>query len=110
MALFNITRWPTGLIFVLAGVVGALFAFVTVNLFTYAMANVAFLKKSGWEAVRHGALLQIAELVFFGAIALGCWLVFKICEQVLEDRYLTWARREAGSTQAPDPSRKTPNS
>lgn len=70
-----------------------MFAFVTVNLFSQAAANLGFFRKFGWEAVRHGALWQLGELLLWGAVALLCWLVFKICEQVLEDRYLDWAHR-----------------
>jgi len=102
MELFNLTRWPSILVFALAGAVGALFAFVTVNLFSEAMANVGFLKKFGWEAVRHGALWQVLELVSWGALALLCWVVFKICEQILEDRYLDWARKSRRSDKGSD--------
>ncbi|MEM8980688.1 MAG: hypothetical protein AAGD04_14465 [Pseudomonadota bacterium] len=98
--LINITRWPSIGVFILAGVVGVVFAFVTVNLFTQAMANVEFLQRAGFEALRHGALWQVLELVIYGAIALLCWVIFKICEQVLEDRYLAWAQEDEG--QAPN--------
>ncbi len=95
MSLFlNITRWPSALIFLLAGVAAATFAFVTVNLFTEAMASLAFLREFRVEAIRHGALWQVLELVVWGALSLTCWLVFKVCEQVLEDRYLDWAGRQ----------------
>ncbi len=93
MRLFNLTRWPTLAVFFLAGCAAACFAFVTVNLFSQAMAGLAFIRKFGWEAIRHGALWQIAELAFWGALSLSCWLVFKICEHILEDRYIAWARR-----------------
>lgn len=93
MALMNITRWPTGLVFLLAGCVAAVFAFVTASLFTQAMASLRFLREYGSEAVRHGALWQAGELLLWGCLALGCWLVFKICEQELEDRYFDWARK-----------------
>ncbi|MBY6112907.1 hypothetical protein KUW09_06800 [Mameliella alba] len=95
MRLFNLTRWPNAAVFLLAGCAAALFAFVTVNLFSQAMASVAFIKKFRWEAIRHGALWQVAELALWGALALMCWLIFKICEHILEDRYLAWARRGA---------------
>ncbi|WP_323771494.1 hypothetical protein [Antarctobacter sp.] len=97
MALLNITRWPTILIFLFAGIAAATFAFVTVNLFSQAMASLDFLKVFGWEAIRHGALRQVAELAIWGALSLSCWLLFKVCEHVLEDRYLDWARRSRTS-------------
>lgn len=93
MALFNLTRWPGFAVFLLAGGAAVTFAFVTVNLFSQAMASLAFLKKFGWEAIRHGALWQVAELAIWGALSLFCWLVFKVCEHQLTDRYLAWARR-----------------
>ncbi|SNT01407.1 hypothetical protein [Antarctobacter heliothermus] len=91
MALLNITRWPTIMIFLFAGIAAATFAFVTVNLFSQAMASLDFLKTFGWEAIRHGALRQVAELAVWGTLSLSCWLSFKVCEHVLEDRYLEWA-------------------
>lgn len=94
MRLFNITCWPSGLIFLLAGSVAAVFAFITVNLFTLASASLGFISKFGWEAIRYGALWQVGELFLWGALSLLCWVVFKICEQVLEDRYLAWARKD----------------
>ncbi|MGJ8584671.1 MAG: hypothetical protein ACSHXD_11290 [Marinosulfonomonas sp.] len=93
MSLFNLTRWPSILIFLLAGAATVIFAFVTVNLFSYAMANVGFLRKAGFDAIRHGALIQVVELMFWGGIALVCWVVFKICEHILVERYLSWAAR-----------------
>lgn len=99
MLLFNLTRWPSALILVLAGVVGAAFAFVTVNLFSQAMAAFRFLGEFGTEALRHGALWQVILLIGWGGLTLVLWITFKICEQILEDRYLDWARGE-GRTRA----------
>lgn len=86
----DLKRWPTILVFLLAGGVATGFAFVTVNLFTYAMANVGFIKKHGIDAIRHGALWQVAELTMWGALALFYWVTFKICEHVLVARYFSW--------------------
>lgn len=97
MRLFNLTRWPTAAVFCFAGCVAVTFAFVTVNLFSQAMASLAFIRKFGWEAIRNGALWQVAELALWGALSLSCWLAFKICEHILEDRYLAWARRNRGT-------------
>lgn len=93
MFLFKITDWPAPAVFALGGCVAATFAFVTVNLFTQAMASLDFLSRFGWQAVRHGALWQVAELTLWGALSLSCWLVFKICEHDLTDRYLLWSRK-----------------
>lgn len=99
MALFDLTKWPTVFIFLLAGLVAACFAFVTANLFTEAMANTDFIRKFGLEAIRHGALIQIFELAAWGAMALLLWLVFKICEQILRDRYMIWTSRRGVATE-----------
>ncbi len=96
MALFNITRYPSILVFLLAGAAAVIFAFVTYNLFSQAMASVDFLSRHTWDAIRFGGLWQVAELLLWGSLSLSCWLTFKICEQVLEDRYLDWAHRKRG--------------
>ena len=93
MALFDITRWPTAFVFLLAGAVAAVFAFVTASLFTQAMGSLRLLREFGGLAVQHGALWQVLELLFWGCLALSCWVVFKICEQELEDRYFAWTRK-----------------
>lgn len=93
MDLFRLTSWPTLALFVLAGCAGALLAFATVNLFSQATANIGFIREHGLEAIRYGALLQLFELIVMGAVALLCWITFKICEQILEDRFLTWSQR-----------------
>lgn len=98
LSLFNITRWPTAMVFLLAGVVAALFAFGTVNLFAQAVASIGFLQKYGWQAVQHGALWQVCELILSGAVALACWICFKVCEHDLEARYLAWAKRQRASS------------
>jgi hypothetical protein len=90
----KLTRWPSPLIFLFAGTVFFVFALVTVNLFSMAMASLSFLKENGFEAVRHGALLQVLELALWGTLSLSCWLAFKACEAELISRYFKWARQE----------------
>ena len=110
IGLINLTCWPAVLVFLLAGCAAVCFAFVSVNLFTQAMANWRFLREFGWTAVEFGALWQVGQLLVWGSAALSCWLVFKICEQELEDRYLTWARkaRDAPTKPATDPDAAKP--
>lgn len=93
MALFNISRWPGLLVFAMAGLAAVVFAFVTVNLFAKAMANLAFIERHGWLAIQEGALLQLGELTFWGCLALLSYLLFKACEVELVFRYFHWARR-----------------
>lgn len=95
MCVLNLKRWPTFAVFLFAGALSATFAFVTVNLFSHAMASAGFLRKFGWVAVQHGALWQVGELVLWGALALSCWIGFKVCEHILVDRYLRWAAKRA---------------
>ncbi|SHH73806.1 hypothetical protein [Marivita hallyeonensis] len=94
MTLFNVTRWPWPLVFLFAGVIFASFAFMTVNLFSQAMASLRFLREFGTEAVRHGALWQVGELTIWGALSLSCWLAFKVCEGELMGRYQRWSKRD----------------
>jgi hypothetical protein len=94
MRFLDLTRWPTILIFLFAGAVGAGFALMTVNLFSQAMASMAFLRKFGLAAVEHGALWQVAELLAWGAASLVCWVAFKISENALVERYRAWVRRQ----------------
>ncbi|MEL7116099.1 MAG: hypothetical protein AAGP08_10980, partial [Pseudomonadota bacterium] len=63
------------MLFLLAGIAAATFAFVTVNLFSQAMASAQFLQEFGWVAIQHGVLWQVLELFLWGALALSCWLI-----------------------------------
>ena len=93
MRALDLTRWPTIGIFAFAGLVGACFAFITVNLFTQAVESLRFISEFGFEAVRHGALLQVAELFISGALSLFFWVSFKASEHALIERYFDWAQR-----------------
>ena len=105
MAILNLSRWPTVLVFLLAGVDATVFAFVTVNLFSEAMANLRFVSTYGSEAVRHGALVQAMQLALWGGLAMACWLVFKICESELVGRYFRWARPQMVRSEASEMER-----
>jgi hypothetical protein len=94
MVIFKITRWPSILVFLLAGCVAIILAFVTANLFSYAMANVEFVRDFGFEALKNGAVVQIVELAFWGVLAMCCWYIFKVCEHILEDRYIAWSNKD----------------
>ena len=91
--MLNITRWPGLLVFVLAGLSAVALTFASVNLLSQTMANFAFIQRHGLVAIREGALLQLAQLSFWGAIALVAYLVFKACEVELMFRYFQWAGR-----------------
>jgi hypothetical protein len=91
--ILNITRWPALLVFAAAGVSAIAFAFLTVNLFTQAMANIAFIERHGLLALSEGALLQSAQLAGWGLLALAALLAFRACEVELVFRYFLWAGR-----------------
>jgi len=98
MWLLNVTRWPAILLFVMAGATAVALAFITVNLFTRAMANLSLIGEYGWLAVQEGALLQLAGLILWGVLALITYLVFKACEKELLHRYFHWADHTQGAT------------
>lgn len=93
MQILNITRWPLLLVFLGAGATATLLAFSSINLFALALANFGFLRDAGWDAIRHGALRQTGGLAVNGAVALACWLGFKVFETELILRYRRWAEQ-----------------
>lgn len=86
----DVTKWPAALVLLVAGLLAAALAFLSFNLFNFAMANAAFLARYGWVAVMEGALWQLAGLTVNGVLALLCYLGFKICEVELTQRYRLW--------------------
>lgn len=90
--MIRLSNWYSIAVFLVAGMATVTFAFASVNLFTAAMASVSFIGEYKWEAIRHGALWQVLELLVSGSIALGGWLIFKICEHILVERYLAWSK------------------
>lgn len=91
MWLVNMTRWPVWLVFVVAGLSAVGLAFVTVNLFGYAMANLGFIAEFGWLALQLGAAVQLMQLIAWGALALIVFLIFRASEIELLYRYFKWA-------------------
>lgn len=91
--LFDLSLWPWILVLALAGGAATTLAFATVNLFSEAMANLAFVRRHGWMAFEVGAGRQAAELVLAGSMALAAYLVFKFCETELSLRYRGWISR-----------------
>jgi len=89
--LLRISRLHWLVVFVLAGIFAAAFAFSTYNLFHLSMANLDFLKKYGLVAIQEGALGQTTEIAIGGAVALFFFLRFKICERKLVTRYFDWS-------------------
>lgn len=57
------------------------------QLISVSMANVGFLEMHGWDAVREGALVQLAFILLKGFLALLSYLVFKAIEVELVQRW-----------------------
>ncbi len=91
--LVRISGYPGILVFLLAGLAAAIFAYSTFNLLSISMANLSFLREHGWVAITSGGLVQLLGILANGAVALACWLVFKACENELIERYRRWQDR-----------------
>lgn len=84
-AMFNGPVWRT---FLLMGVFAGLSAIASYNLFTLFMANFGFISQYGIMALREGGLLQLAELIFFGYLSIGFYILFKGCLYGVLGRYI----------------------
>ncbi len=60
-----------------------LFGIASLNLVGVLQANLRFLAEHGLDAVREGALAQLAELAVYGYAAAAFYVVFKVCEKAL---------------------------
>jgi hypothetical protein len=74
------------LAFVLMGLSFVLFGVATLNLLYIFRAAWEFLVMHGWDAVREGVLMQMAELVLSGYLAAAFYVLFKVCEKALVER------------------------
>ena len=70
----------------LLGLSFVLFGLDSLNLLGILGANLRFLAEHGVDAVRDGALQQLAELVAYGYTAAAFYVVFKVCEKALVAR------------------------
>lgn len=91
--LFRISRYPSLLVFTLAGISAVIVAYASYNLLTTSMANLRFLRQHGWLAFTSGGFLQLLQIAANGTAALAFFLVFKICESELVIRYRRWQDR-----------------
>ena len=82
------------------------FGALSVNLVSYVSANTSYLLSYGWEAFKDGGLQQLLELWLQIFIAIGAYLVFKLCEHALIDRIAYHAEDE--HDQASSHSRAAP--
>jgi hypothetical protein len=88
--MLNLSLYPAVVVFMLAGGFTIIFAFSSYNLFQQAMANLHFLQRHGWVAVMDGGLLQLVQILGFGAISLASYFCFKACEVELLMRFRRW--------------------
>lgn len=68
------------------------FGYLTIDLVHLLSSNAAFIVKHGWLALMSGGLLQLGELTLTALLAMACYLLFKLCEQVLLQRLSSRAR------------------
>jgi len=85
------------LTFLLLGFSFLLFGALSLNLLHTLNANFEFLSMYGVDAVREGALKQLAEIVISGYLAAAAYLISKLCEKVLVER-LTAAKTNPADT------------
>lgn len=77
-------QWWLALI--VMGLSFVLFGITSLNLIDALRANVGFLLRHGTDAIRDGGLIQLLELVIFGYLAAGFYVIFKVCEKALVKR------------------------
>lgn len=70
----------------LLGLSFVLFGIASLNLLGVLSANLRFLVEHGVDAVRDGALQQLAELTLYGYAAAAFYVAFKVCEKALVAR------------------------
>ncbi|MFC2254449.1 hypothetical protein ACETRX_32845 [Labrys portucalensis] len=75
-SLFNGPIWRT---FLLMGVFGGLFASSSYNLLELFTANYRYVSDYGIMALMEGGLRQLLELILFGYLSVGFYILFKGC-------------------------------
>jgi hypothetical protein len=88
--LFNRPR----LTFVLAGAFFILFGVTSVNLFVLLDKNVELFLEYGLMVIADGALQQLVELLGSAYLSLVFYVLFKICERILVERWAVKRLRE----------------
>jgi len=77
---------PAWLAFLAMGVAAGGFALCSLNLLYLFKANIGLIATYGAMAAFDGGLTQFVELVGWGYLALGCYVVFKGCLEGLLQR------------------------
>lgn len=74
--------------FLLMGVSFGLFGLASFNLVYLFKANLTLFLDYGVMVIGDGALQQLVELIGYGYLGLGAYVIFKICEHALVARAL----------------------
>ena len=86
--LFDLFNGPMWRAFLMMGVFGGLSAITSYNLVVLFVANLGFISQYGVMALREGGLVQLAELVVYGYLSIGFYILFKGCLYGLLGRFL----------------------
>jgi hypothetical protein len=70
---------PAWLTFLVMGIAAGCLTLCSLNLLTLFQANFSLLVTYGAMAAFDGGLLQLAQLILWGYLALACYVVFKGC-------------------------------
>jgi|SRR5271155_166946 hypothetical protein len=84
LAILNGPIWRT---FLLMGVFAGLSGYASYNLLMLFIANFAFVSQYGFMALKEGGLLQFAELVIYGYLSIGFYVLFKGCLYAILGRF-----------------------
>lgn len=74
------------LTFILMGLAFFLFGVFSLNLIYLLKSNIELFLDYGTMALVDGALRQFVELIGYGYLSLGSYLLFKACEKILVER------------------------
>jgi hypothetical protein len=85
-------------IFLVMGLSFALGSLLSIDLVSVTYSNATFILEYGAMALRDGALLQAAQLLAVGALALACYVIFKCCEKLLVEVLLHDPAAESDDT------------
>jgi hypothetical protein len=81
------TPYASPVLFLIAGLAAALFAWNSFNLYHQAVANARLLASFGSLAIMDGALFQLAEIIVRGFFSLAAYLIYQVCEEELMARW-----------------------
>jgi hypothetical protein len=90
------------LTFALAGAFFMLFGVSSVNLFVLLQKNIELFLDYGLMVIADGALQQLVELVSSAYLSLLFYLLFKVCERILVERWAVKRLREIKAAAPPE--------